>query len=145
MMVYSIKEAYAIHEAMSNKIPVKSFKGKIGLIFAYNFRILHEALSEYITKRDEIINKYADKVSDEDRKEYEKNGITPPVMITNKENLEKANKEIEEFSSVKLELPLMGVKLEDLEKAEDIDSSDISILLYFCDEMNKDIKKIKKS
>lgn len=143
MITYTVKEAYAIHEAMANIIYRKSFKGKIGLVFAYNFRLLHEALSEYITKRDEIITKYADEIDEETKKEYDEKGIIPSPAISNPENLEKANKEIDEFSSVKIELPLMGIKIDDLEKAEDIDSTDMSILLYFCDEMRKDIDKVK--
>ena len=145
MMKLTVKEAYALHESMATHIQSgRTIKGKVGLAFAYNFRILHEALGEYITRRDTIVKKYADPVDEETHKKNEKAGIADPIVISNRENLEKANEEIKEFEDLTIELPLMEITNEDIMNTEGIDSSDMSILIFMSSDYIKAIKDIKK-
>ena len=134
MTSFTVKDAFAIHEAM-NTMNVSGagtdLKGKMGLIYAYNFRILHEALGEYMNVRNKIIAKYAD---DKD---------SPVPSITDEENLKKANDELENYAGLNIELPLMEVSMEDLENANDVNTNIMSIMLYFCPEMKDKIGEIK--
>lgn len=134
MMTYSMKDAFAIHEAM-NTMNISGagsdLKGRLGLIYAYNFRILHEALGEYLNVRNKIIKKYAD----------DPDAAVP--SITDEKKLEQANEEISKYADLNIDLPVMEVTMDDLEKASDASTNIMSIMLYFCPEMNTKIGDIK--
>lgn len=142
MVNITIKEAYAYHEAIANYIKHgdEPVKGKAGFVLRYNFRILHDYLSEYIKKRDDIIRKYADSVSDEIRKQCEENGTHIPVVITNKENFDKANKEIKEFEDIELELPLLIISIDEVMNSDGIDSNNSDLFIW----MTKEYRDSKK-
>jgi len=147
MMTLSIKEAYSLHEAMAGIITSSnsaSIKGKAGLAFSYNFRLLHEAISEYITKRNDIINKYADVISEEEKEKYDKEGIIPPTTITDPDKLREANKEIAEFEDLKIEIPVMIISTDDILKCEDIDTYVMQLLIWMTKEFEEDKNKIKE-
>ena len=144
MMTFTVKEAYALHEAMFNHSnSKKTIKGKVGLAFSYNYRLLHEALSEFISRRDDIIRKYADKIDDKTREMYENENKAIPITITDPNNLAMANKEISEFEDLKIELPIMEISVDDILKNEEMDSSDMDLVIWMTKEFISDKKKIK--
>ena len=143
-MILTIKEAYAMHEAMSILIQSgKEYKGKLGLAFAYNFRLLHDSLGEYITRRDKIIRKYADKIDENTRKENDKNGIPNPVIISDPDRIDKANAEIKEFEDLKIDVPLMAISVKDLEKDESLTSNDFSVFISMIGEYKEELNNVK--
>lgn len=138
-----LKNAYSYHEAIAHYFANESeaIKGKVGFALRYNFRLLHESLGEYITKRDAIIKKYADPVSEEVHKQCEENGLADPVIITDKDNLNKANEEIKEFEDIEIELPLIIISIDDVMNAEGIDSSNADLLIWMTKEYIESSKK----
>lgn len=142
MINITIKEAYAYHEAIANYIKHvdEPVKGKAGFALRYNFRILHNYLSEFIKKRDDIIKKYADPIDDEDRKKYEEEGKSIPVVITKKENFDKANEEIKEFEDIELELPLLIISIDEVMNSEGIDSNNADLFIWMTKEYRDSIK-----
>lgn len=145
MIKLVLKEAYSIHEAIAHYFSSSNdpIKGKVGFALRYNFKILHDALEVYIEKRDGIIKKYADPVSGEVHNECQEKGIPDPVIVSNKENLKKANEEIKEFEDLEIELPIITVTLDDVMNTDGIDSSNAEILIWMTKEY-LDSRKDKK-
>ena len=101
---------------------------------------MHNYLSEFIKKRDDIIKKYADPIDDEDRKKYEEEGKSIPVVITKKENFDKANEEIKEFEDIELELPLLIISIDEVMNSEGIDSNNADLFIWMTKEYRDSIK-----
>ena len=145
MIKLTVKEAYAIHEAMSIHIQSgKTIKGKVGLAFAYNFRLIHDSMGEYIARRNEIISKYADPIDSDTHENNLKNGVADPIVVSDPEKLRLANNEIREFENLSIELPLIEITNEDIINTPDIDSSDASILIWMSTDYIEASKNIKK-
>lgn len=70
--------------------------GKVAFAVAHNYRVIKEALTEYTTKKDEIIRKYGE----------ENEGV---FTITDEEKLEEANKELSEFAEMKVAVDILKI------------------------------------
>ena len=62
MPIYSdsIKNLYNLHENLAAFIQnnASTIVGKAGMVVTYNYRLLHDSLTEFIAERTRIINKY---------------------------------------------------------------------------------------
>lgn len=143
-MKLSVLKAYEIHESIASFLGAgKSIKGKVGLALAYNFRLIHDAMGEFITKRNEIISKYADPIDDDTKAKLEAEGKTVSPTITNKDMIAKAESEILEYGSLYIDIPIMEISQDDIMNTSDIDSESAAIVIWMCKEYNEASEAVK--
>ena len=105
MIKDTIRNLYINHESTAAFVAGNAnvIIGKPGLAITYNYRILTDALAEYVKQRNDIISKYG-------TKDEEGNIVLEPGT----EGHTKAYQELEEIESMELEVFPMLLDLEDL-------------------------------
>lgn len=138
MIKSSANDFYVLHENMAVFLADHSsdVMGKASVIMHYNFRIIHDALSEFISERDKIIEKYASV--------DEEGNPMQGIAAEDTENLEKAMAEIKELGDIEMELPILTLPIEDLYKvAEIVPAANIGALIWMTNEYQDTLKTDK--
>lgn len=101
----TVKNFYIAHESVAAFIQSNSnvIIGRPALAITYNYRILTDALSDYVKMRNEIIAKYG--TPDEE------GNVT---LVAGTEGHTKANEEIEKLESMEIEIFPMLLDMDDL-------------------------------
>lgn len=133
MFKSTVNELYTLHTNIANILQsaADTAVGKVSVALNFNYRIMSDALTEFMAERDKVIEKYGTK--------DETTGIYS--LENDSENMEVALKEIKELGEIEVELPVMFITIDDLYKAADVlPSSNIGALIW----MTKEYRETKK-
>lgn len=138
MMKAKMQDLYSLEEYLANFIVENSavVMGKISVILHYNYRILRDSVSEYLSERDAIITKYG--------KPTENGGYI--IEGEDTESMNKALAELEEINKIEIDVPVITFSMEDLYKLADVvPSGDIGRLMIMTTEYQEAIDKSEKN
>jgi hypothetical protein len=129
----TVKDFYNIHENLASFIAEHGdvALGKVGIVLHYNFRVIHDALTEFIAERDRIIN--ANGTTNEEGTIY---------IDTESEDSKDAVEAINKLENLEIELSIMFIDLEDLYDAADkLPNANMSALIWMTNEYQESIEK----
>ena len=111
MVKDTIRNLYIAHESIAAFVNSNAniIMGKPGLAITYNYRILTDALAEYIKQRNDIITKYGKPINDEDGNETTNVALEPGT-----EGYVNAMKELSDIEDMTLEVFPMLLDMDDL-------------------------------
>lgn len=91
-------------------------KGRVGFAIAHNYKIIDNAIQDYLQARTDIIKKYGDVQDD------------GSYIITDEEKLTTANAEFAEISSLEIELDITMVDEKDFMNCPELTARDMILL-----------------